>query len=264
MAIDAPARSKKRVSLKEMIRWAYGRQMVDVLTGRTLDDSPECWHSFVAGFVADSALRALRAGQLGTAVDCGGSARFARNDVHPDAEALHDSVLELGPIGARLVIEFGHKGTFPEPEEPVAHPVPFNSAVTSSTRGGAPPSRRRGVGIESWEWREGEGLPGAPDRCGQCTWRGEGMRYTIRLAETIVERVPIFVVVGRRRTKISHYEERRFEVEYCPLRWDPDLPWCQATAAVAEYFDAALARLLELLADVELRDHEIAELAPAG
>jgi len=254
-------RARKPVSIKELLRWTYGRQLADLFSIHTLDEKSEP-RGTLPGFLS-WAQRFRTLAELGAAVDCSSSSRFARGDLHPDAELVHGAVLERGPIYARLLIEFGRTGILPEREIPIARPVPFERAIETGTRGGRPPARRKGEGIESWEWQEGEGKPAPQDRCGQCDWRDEGMLYTIRVAETIIERVPVFVIVGRRRTKISHYETKRVDVEYCPIDWNPDLAWSAATAAVADHFDAALEALRARLAELEFRDHELVDVDKA-
>jgi hypothetical protein len=116
---SAVARPHKRITLGLMLRWAYGAQQVDVLSGKLIEDDQ---HAFIvgerpAGLVSNFSV-------LGTRVDNSGSNRFARNDVHPDAELLHDHVLALGAIYARLVIHYGKTGMHPEPETAIARPRP--------------------------------------------------------------------------------------------------------------------------------------------
>ncbi len=262
----------KRVTLKEMLRWAYNRQQVDSLTGKTLDAAKDELLPFVPLRSSDGAAAILARSKLGAAIDCSGSNRFARNEVHPDAEALHDAVLSLGAIDARLVVEFGHTGRFPEPTAAIARPRPFIQAIESGGGGTTARQRERparahangsalAVGqIESWAVEGEAPAPRPRDRCGRGVFQGEVTFFSVAVAETIRERVPIFVGAGRGKMKLSHYEETVTEVEYCPIDWWPDLAWVQAVNGIAEHWERVLAKLRHELAPVEFRNHVIADL----
>jgi hypothetical protein len=152
-AQEAPELSSiKRVSLKEMLRWAYNRQQVDTLSGKLIEGDQQAFTIGEYGIGIAAAFSAL-----GTRVDSAGSTRFAKNDVHPDAELLHDRVIELGPIDARLVVQFGHTGTFPEPMVSVARPRPLVLRT---------------------------------DRQGKGRWHGEGCEFRLDVAEIVfVEKI---------------------------------------------------------------------------
>lgn len=218
----APAIARKRVTLKEMLRWAYNRQQVDSLTGKMIDgDQVAFLPGFDGGVAPGTAFNAL-----GTRVDCAGSNRFARNEVHPDAEKLHDLVLGLGAIDARLVIQFGHTGAHPETQESIPRPLPV---------------LMRG------------------DRIGQGVWRGEATRYRIDVAEVMIERRPVYIDHGRKGVKLSHYETTRTEVEFCPIEWWPDPAWVAAVNGVAEYWQRVTAKLKAAIGGVEFADHEVVD-----
>lgn len=270
--IATTARERKRIPLKEMLRWAYNRQQVDSLTGKTLDNAKDELFPFTPGYSADGTAQILARGELGTAIDCAGSNRFARNDVHPDAEALHDIVLELGPIDARLVVDFGHTGRFPEPMTAIPRPRPFMQHVISG--GGGDARRRREVpglakrlgrdlaadAIESWEAQPGDKRPMPPDRCGYGMVQGHRELISIAVAEIIRERVPQYIYAGRGKMKLSHYDEVITEVEYCPLEWWPDLAYVAAVNGIAEHWDRVIVKLLERLSGARFVEHEIEEM----
>jgi hypothetical protein len=218
-AVLTAPKPAKRITLGMMLRWAYNSQMVDVLSGRLIDEDQ---HAFVIG--EPPGVASSRFSALGTRVDNAGSNRFARNEIHPDAELLHDHVLALGPIYARLVIHYGKTGMHPEPETAIARPRP------ASIRG---------------------------DRIGQGIWRGEACRYRIEVAETIVERKEHYIERGRKGVELAYTEIIRHEVLFCPVEWWPDIAWVEATNQVAEHWDDALARLRDSLSRVDFISHEI-------
>jgi hypothetical protein len=221
---SAAARAKKRITLGLMLRWAYGAPQVDVLSGKLIDDDQ---HAFIVGERPAGLVSNFSA--LGTRVDNSGSNRFARNDVHPDAELLHDRVLALGSIYARLVIHYGRTGMHPEPETAIARPR------LPSIRG---------------------------DRIGQGVWRGEECQYRVELLETIVERKEHHIDRGRKGVELAYTEIIRHEVLFCPVEWWPDIAWVEATNQVAEHWHDALARLRDSLSGIAFRDHTIVERAP--
>lgn len=214
----APPPEKKRVSLKEMLRWAYNRQQVDILTGKTLD--PE--EAVIIERGSDSCERVARSGVLGIVAD-GGRNRFIRNEVHPDAEALHDKVIELKPIDARLVVQFGHTGWFPEPMVSEPRPVPMS-----------------GHGRGAWE----------DEKRGR--WRGEPMRYCIRRVVE-KERVAAYDLKGR----FLRWDERPLFLEYCPIEYWPDPSFVTAANGMADYWERVMAVLRARVADVIFVAHEI-------
>lgn len=224
-----PDRAIKRVSLKEMLRWAYNRQQVDSLTGKIIGEDQ---NAFSIGAVGGDIVSRFSA--LGTRVDSAGSNRFAKNDVHPDAELLHDHVLELGPIDARLVIQFGHTGWFPEQELPEAHPARV--------------------------------VPG--DRFGIGVWHGEKRRIREAVSEVVTERVETYANKGRKGVELVYTEIVRTEVLYCPLEWHPDPRWCAVTLDVADHWrrvtEALKTSIRAMFEDEDggrFTEHEITDLS---
>jgi len=221
--IDRP--TKKRMSLKEALRWCYSRQLVHL---RDEGDPRKA----LTRRMADSVVRVMARAETGVGA---GTIPAVPLSFHPDAEAIHNAVLALGPIYARLVIEFGCTGVYPEPCEPVFMPQDFLPNVGSH-----------------WE-REGQGV-----------WRGEHRRFRITADETVVHEVPLYRSAGRRGgVKVVGWETQRIPVEFCPVVVVPDAAWCAAVNGIAEHWDRAMAMLRAELAGVALRDHEVIEVAVA-
>ena len=99
--------------------WAYSRQMVLELTGRSLyageratearDYLPPPRRTSQDGCTA-----VARNAELGCAVDGGRNRALSAEDVHPDAEALHDVVLALPWLYGHQIVRYGHTGAVPE------------------------------------------------------------------------------------------------------------------------------------------------------
>jgi hypothetical protein len=215
--------TKKRMSLKEALRWCYSRQLTH------LRDEGADPREALTRRMADSVARVMARAETGIGL---GSVPAVPLSFHPDAEAIHNAVLALGPIYSRLVIEFGCTGIHPEPCEPVFMPQDFLPNIGSH-----------------WE-REGQGV-----------WRGEHRRFRITADETVVEEVPIYRSAGRGKIKVGGYETKRLPVEYCPVVIFPDPAWCEAVNGIVEHWERAMARLREQIAGMALRDHEIGEAA---
>lgn len=110
-----PRNYRKVVDVEEILRWTYQDQAADAVTKRV-----------VAGLYPAGCKSNLmgieRNGLLGTKIDCGGLVPVASNDLHPDAEAVHDAVCALGvPLWTGLLITYAKEGGRPdwmEGEEP--------------------------------------------------------------------------------------------------------------------------------------------------
>src|ERR1041385_6099578 len=105
---ETPIRERKRIALEDMLRWAYSRQHVDTMTGKTVHghddrDDREIHETSLDGI-------ASLGGEVVRLSPAGGGKRTWHPglDVYPDAELLHEQVLALGPIDAELVIRFGY------------------------------------------------------------------------------------------------------------------------------------------------------------
>jgi hypothetical protein len=212
--------TKKRMSLKEALRWSYSRQLVH------LRDEGADPRAALTRRMSDSVVRVMARAETGIGL---GTLPPVPLSFHPDAEAIHNAVLALGPIYSRLVIEFGCTGVHPEPCEPVFMPQEFLPNVGSQ-----------------WE-RESQGV-----------WRGEHRKFRITADETVVDEVPLYRSAGRRGgVKVVGWETRRLPVEYCPVVVVPDPAWCAAVNGIAEHWERALTLLRCELEKVQLRDHEI-------
>lgn len=209
------------MSLKELLRWCYSRQLVDVMTGTTIADSDseleerrEPMHETsldgISSLIGDTRRRLPRGA---------GPARWnGHADVHPYAEMVHQAVLGLPRPYARLLVEFGRTGMHPEPCEPMFRPRPFLPNVGS-----------------------------AYDRPEQGYWRGEWMEYRVTADETVIERRPIYVRTGRSKVKARGEETVRVPVEYCPIEMYPDAVWVEACNGIAAAWDKALSLLADAM-----------------
>ena len=251
---------KKRVTLLALLRWCYTAQMVHLR-----DSGPDPRDDIhLNGRVRDSLARLDMQGH--------GSIGAVPLTFHPDAEIVHEAVLGLGEVDSQLVIEFGRTGRHPEPIEAVPRPMPFSKDIISGSAGTAPRSRREPDPVSSRSGRVGTsekrgggpilstgGIPSRPaDHRGTGFWRGEWTEYRIAVAEVITERRPVFVTVGRGKTKISHYETTREEVLFTPVEWWPSLAYVEAVNGISEHWQKVMRKLAVVLAKARLIGHEIA------
>ena len=257
------------MSLRELLRWAYSREYVDVVTGRTLEDpaarDPEPFHACSLDLPADGPRR-----RDAPPWRVSGS---GANEAHVDAILIHDAVLALPDPYPRLLVEFGRTGQHPEPCEAIPRPVPFtetSGSLLSATAGGTTAARARrthksstwgGYQVRDQGWiAEGdEGRPMPPDNVGTGLWRGEWSRHVVRAAEIIREQRAVYVSAGRGKMKLSHHEDVLTAVYFCPVDWWPDPAWCALCNALAEHWERALSMLARELAKTPLFQHEIAD-----
>ena len=126
-----PGPEKKRVSLKELIRWSYARQMVHLR-----DSGPDPRDDIhLNGRVRDSLARLDMVGH--------GSIGAVPLTFHPDAEAVHEAVLGLGEVDS-LLQQSCHKHVNRNkglPSSSAPHfwkePEPAWSSATSAPRSGS-------------------------------------------------------------------------------------------------------------------------------
>jgi hypothetical protein len=85
------------VDVEEILRWTYQDQAADTVTARVVSGL------YPAG-CRSNLLTVQRNGQLGTQIDCSGNDWQGGNDLHPDAETVHDAVCCLSPLEIGLVI----------------------------------------------------------------------------------------------------------------------------------------------------------------
>jgi hypothetical protein len=220
---------KKRVSLKAMLRWSYGQQMVHLR-----EQGEDRDHILLSADTADSAARVMMRAAVGIGR---GTVAAIPLEFHKDAERLHDAVLALPAPFPSLIIGFGRTGWHPEPCEVFARPQRFLPNIGNRfERPGDELVERRGMGY----------------------WQGEFVLYRIAAKESVVERVPIYAAAGRGRVKQVAVEEVRTPVEFCPVEWWPDPAYVRAVNAIAESWARAIALLTAALAAVAFQDHEIA------
>ena len=131
MTLVTPLRPRESATLVALMTWTYRKQRADEMTGKALVGErstpalppPPAWS-------LDGCYRMEAISRLGCKVDGGG---WQRPAVHPDAEALHDCVVELSRtdwIGARLVQRYGRLGVMPD-----WHPAPQRLVPSRDARG---------------------------------------------------------------------------------------------------------------------------------
>jgi hypothetical protein len=116
-------KSRQAVSIEWLLSWAYRRQRVVEITGRSLSRGEaaaagERWvkERTTSG---DGCVAIYEGGILGRKIDGGLPPRGIAQPLHPDAETVHDAVLEMPWHQAALLINFGRTGLAPEPVPPV-------------------------------------------------------------------------------------------------------------------------------------------------
>ena len=202
----AAAGTKKAVTLEAFIKWSYGLQLVDRLTGKSLYEA-ERRADNASGYGAqpirhtqDGTMAVARNAALGTAID---SARgpVLMQDCHPDAEALHDLVLAMPWHQAGLIVQYGRTGI--EPEIPAGAPRP--KALTEF----------------------------------------DGRRFVPRI--------------------VSRYNfQSSTTLTWCMLVWTPDAREIAHARSVYSIWYAALLGLMDDLASIEFRAHEVTHIAAAA
>ncbi|CUW39686.1 conserved protein of unknown function [Magnetospirillum sp. XM-1] len=109
---------KTVIDIERLLHWTYQAQAADAVTKRVVRG---LWPS---GY--GSMLNAVvQQGLLGVRIDCSGPG-LCPDDLHPDAEAVHDAVRSLPALQVGLVIEYAKSGLRPdwmEGEEPAYRPI---------------------------------------------------------------------------------------------------------------------------------------------
>jgi hypothetical protein len=111
--------SKKSVSLEWLVEWTYSAQLIIEITGRSLYASerasgPRDYLPPQRRTSQDGCVAVARNAELGCAVDGGRGRAILAEDVHPDAEALHDVVLALPWLHGHQVVRYGRTGVVPD------------------------------------------------------------------------------------------------------------------------------------------------------
>jgi hypothetical protein len=231
------------LSLEEMLVWAYRTQRVDYMTGRTLHgleamaDDP---YLEPRGSSADGVAKMERIGALGVRIDESGGCFGASAECDPDAEMLHDILLQLGREGevgqrpwmmAAIIMQFARDG-----ERPARCAVPIPKPTPPDA--GTPPDRRR--------WYKAPG--------------GRRINYCVKATErSIVWTKP----KGNRRYQAP--EREVFEHEFCPLSWEPyDPTWYDAVNSIFDRWAHAMNTLYDRIAGVSFRHHVVTSLFREG
>lgn len=227
----------KDITLWDFLVWAYRKQKVDVMTGRTL-------HGLEAkadgeerhGVSGDGVARMLSIGRLGVIVQSGG--HWIGGDCHPDAEKIHDAVLELGKVdwlGALAIMQHARAGEPPErcDYQPIPRPTIADNRDDDYQR----------VRID-----------------------GRLVNVKIVTAEHIREPVPVYDDRGNRLVVMRHGEPVPayqpgpwIKIEYCPIDWDPPIQIVDVTNGVYDHWMRALETLGAALVGVRFKEHRIIE-----
>lgn len=102
-----PAKGKQKIDIEALLVWAYRDCCADRIVGRVMSRlRPAGARSGMGAFEAKM--------MLGVQVDCFGSAAMGSDELHPDAEAVHDAVMGLEDRNAAaLVIECARTASRP-------------------------------------------------------------------------------------------------------------------------------------------------------
>lgn len=96
---------KRVVCIEELLVWTYQRQCADQVDKRRA-------HTGLAMRLNTNIL--LRHAALGVRVDCGGASGMGKNDMHPDAEQVHECVSRLPVTERGLVISHAKTDSIPD------------------------------------------------------------------------------------------------------------------------------------------------------
>lgn len=202
----ADAGTRKAVTLEAFVRWSYGAQLVDKITGRSLfeaerrADNAQGYGAIPIRHTQDGTMSVARNAALGTAIDHPRGAILAQ-DCHPDAEALHDLVLAMPWHQAGLIVQFGRTGIMPE----IPAMAPRPKAVTEF----------------------------------------DGRRFVPRI--------------------VSRYNfQSSTTLTWCLIAWSPDEREIAHARDVYTLWYRALLGLLDELASVQFRSHEVTHIAAAA
>lgn len=95
------------VDIERLLIWTYQNQVADQVTRRVMRGLAPQGYASTMGAV-------VRQGLLGCRIDGGLGVVTCADDLHPDAEAVHDAVLSLPSLACGLVIMHAKAGTRPD------------------------------------------------------------------------------------------------------------------------------------------------------
>jgi hypothetical protein len=153
-----------------------------------------------------------------------------RPNVHHDAAMVHALVLEQPQHDAELLAMQAHDAE--RPELPTAEPRPF--PVT-------PDRRDRDHG--EWSWG---------------VVNGRRIDYAIKVEEVLFHREPVFKRVGRTKSRIVGYRNRKVPIWYCPVDWVPSPLYLEMERARFANWTAAMLALFDQAKRLPLKDHALA------
>jgi hypothetical protein len=112
----------------ELLTWVYRSQKADLMSGRDLfraDGKPAEATVVPPAWSRDGCAALRRHATLGAIIP--GTAHLQSYALHPDAEKVHDLVVELSrhdPLGASLLRQHGRHGDTPDICDVIPHPEP--------------------------------------------------------------------------------------------------------------------------------------------
>jgi hypothetical protein len=151
--------------------------------------------------------------------------------VHRDAALVHAAVCELPSVQAHIVLDFAVRDARPERFEEGVIPRPEH--VT--------PMRR----LQEY---------------GRAVINGRFEDYLVAIAERIDCPAPLTRVSRRGRVTIVGTEHHAVEIQYCPITWNPDPTFVEATNGTYNAWAAAMAALAMSLAGAKLAAHAVTDL----
>ena len=117
---------REETTVAELVSWTYRRQKADLITAKPLHlPAAETGTGAPRSSSRDGCVALARAAALGGIIPT--TAQFQRPTLHPDAEAVHDLVVELSrtdPLGAMLLLRHGKSGEPPEIDAEPPRPEP--------------------------------------------------------------------------------------------------------------------------------------------
>jgi hypothetical protein len=221
----------RHLSLEELLVWTYRDQATDRMSHRSLEGLEAAADGEERrGRSADGCAQMVAVGALGVRVDEFGGCWGASAEVHPDADLVHEAVLSLGLVDARLLIDHARRGDRPERCTATPRPVPTEADSRA-------------------------------ERYYVATVEG-GREIRVKLCTA--ERVAVWV----KRPGLAHRYAapvlQTIDVEYSAISWEPDPHFVALVNAVHERWARALHRLDAALKGAAFKQHVVSGIFATG
>lgn len=118
---------REPTTVVDLITWVYRSQKADLMSGKDLFVPQQPSSETKAAPGRSSLADVLEAGRLGAVIR--GTAARQRSLLHPDAEAIHDRVVEMSRadwLGPSLLLRCGRAGAVPDYADEVPQPLPVH------------------------------------------------------------------------------------------------------------------------------------------